>query len=91
MIVRKKSIKYEAWTWEQFTNILMHNSGCVDHLPTHSTFAEYICNLNQTETGYFIYTDYGTFIMNEDSILMRYGNDILTVSKSEFEDEFEII
>lgn len=78
MIVRKKAPKYIALTWQEFCAHIQCDGGW---LPREAVVMGHKCEQNTTKTGYFVYEKDGhSCLMNEDSVLVFYGDNSEHVS-----------
>lgn len=72
MLVREKAPKYVALTWQEFCAHIAHDGGW---LPRDAVVMGHRCEQNTTRTGYFVYEENGdSCVMNEDSVLLFYGD-----------------
>ena len=92
MIVREKSPRYIALTWKEFCNHISHDGGW---LPRDAVVMGHRCEQNSTKTGYFVYSADGTScVMNEDSVLLFYGDNsenVISFSTSSFWEKYEMV
>ena len=78
MIVRKIAPRYIAMTWQEFCSYIKHDDGW---LSKDGVVMGHRCEQNITKTGYSVYDKDGTsYIMNEDSVLLFYGENCEYVS-----------
>ena len=72
MIVRERAPRYIALTWQEFCAHIQHDGGW---MPREGVVIGHKCEQNTTKTGYFIYeADGSNCVMNEDSVLLFYGD-----------------
>lgn len=78
MIVREKAPRYIALTWQEFcAHIQQDGVG----MPSEGLVMGHKCEQNTTKTGYFVYeADGSSCVMNEDSVLLFYGDNSEYVS-----------
>lgn len=78
MIVREKAPRYIALTWQEFCAHIQYDGGW---LPREAVVMRHKCEQNTTKTGYFVYEkDGNSCLMNEDSVLVFYGDNSEYVS-----------
>ena len=72
MIVREKAPRYIALTWQEFRAHIQHDGGWMSR---DGVVMGHRCEQNTTKTGYFVYeADGNSCVMNEDSVLLFYGD-----------------
>lgn len=90
MIVREKTTRYIAFTWQEFVAAI---TPVEPILPQETTFMGRRCVRNQTHTGYFVYDkDRTEHIMNEDTVMVLYGENneyTIMMNSTEFWNRYE--
>lgn len=91
MFIRRKQDTFQAWNWSEFlTEISVKDNGRLE-LPNYTEFYGFPIERTPLKSGYFIYAKYGRPVMSEDTIAIRYEDDLIVMSKEDFNNYWEIV